>query len=164
MSTEPTQGATALVRVARIGLLALRLGMAAVFISAAIPKIREPDLFAMSIFNYHMLPHWGVNAMAIVLPWLEFFLGVALTLGLWRRASALLVSALMVVFMVAFVTAKARGLNISCGCFELGEQAKPSSLVWVVLRDLGLLVGALLLVRHDRGPSLLGLLRRKPAS
>jgi uncharacterized membrane protein YphA (DoxX/SURF4 family) len=149
---------------AGVALLLLRLGLAALFIAFSIPKIREPDLFALSIFNYHMLPHWGVNAMAIVLPWLELFLGVALAIGLWRRASALVVSGLMVVFIAAFVTAKARGLNISCGCFELGEQAKPSSLVWVVLRDLSFLGAALLLVRYDHGPSLLRLLRRKPAS
>ena len=150
-------------RLARIVLLLLRLGLAAVFIAFSIPKIREPDLFAMSIFNYHMLPHWGVNAMAIVLPWLELFLGVALAIGLWRRASALVVSALMVLFITAFVTAKARGLDISCGCFELGEQAKPSSLVSVVLRDCSFLGAALLLWRYDHGPSLLGLVRRKPA-
>ena len=148
----------------RITLLVLRLGLAGVFIAFSVPKIREPDLFAMSIFNYHMLPHWGVNAMAIVLPWLELFLGFALAIGLWRRASALVVSALMVVFIVAFVTAKARGLDISCGCFELGAQAKPSSLASVVLRDGSFLAAALLLVRYDRGPSLLGLLRRKPSS
>ena len=151
-------------RVVHIALLLLRLGLAAVFIIFAIPKIREPDLFAMAIFNYHMLPHWGVNAMAIVLPWLELFLGLALALGFWRRASALVISALMVVFIGAFVTAKARGLNISCGCFELGEGAKPSSVGWVVLRDLSFLAAALLLVRYDQGPSLLAFLRRKPVS
>jgi uncharacterized membrane protein YphA (DoxX/SURF4 family) len=135
-------------------LLVLRLGLAAVFIAAAIPKIRQPELFAQSIYNYHMLPAWGVNNLAIFLPWLELTLGAGLALGIWRRASATLATGLMFVFMIAFVTAKARGLDVSCGCFEVGTEAAPSNVAWVVLRDLGLLAVALVLVKWDGGPRL----------
>lgn len=145
-------------------LLLLRLGMAGVFIAAAVPKIQAPDLFAISILNYQMLPPWGINAMAIVLPWLELVIGLCLGLGLWRRASALVMAGLMVVFMIAYASARLRGLDIACGCFEVGEESAPASAAWVILRDTALLLVALVLVRWDGGPRPLDLvLRGSPA-
>jgi len=141
-------------------LIALRYSLAAVFIVFAIPKIAAPDLFAGNIHNYQMLPSWAVNAMALVLPWLELFVGLGLALGLWSRASAFVMAGLMVVFMVAYASARARGLDIACGCFEVGQEAEASSPVWVVMRDVGLLVGAVLLVAFDGGPKPVDLLRR----
>jgi uncharacterized membrane protein YphA (DoxX/SURF4 family) len=165
MST--TLAATATVhrrpRLAGWVLLVLRLGMAGVFVGAAVPKIAAPDLFALAIHNYQMLPPWGVNGMAVVLPWLELIVGACLAAGIWRRASALVMTLLMVVFMIALMSAAARGLSISCGCFEVGESAEKSSLVWALLRDAGFLAATLVLVRFDRGPRPLDLLQRRRA-
>jgi len=141
-------------------LLVLRYVVAAVFIVFAIPKIAAPDLFAGNIHNYQMLPAWAVNTMALVLPWLELFVGLGLALGLWSRAAALIVTGLMIVFIIAYAAARARGLDIACGCFEVGQEAAPSSAVWVVLRDAGLLVAGVLLVRFDGGPRPVDLVRR----
>jgi uncharacterized membrane protein YphA (DoxX/SURF4 family) len=140
-------------------LFALRMGLAAVFIGAAIPKLMAPDLFAGAIFNYQMLPAWGVNATALVLPWLELLVGACLALGLWSRASALLVVGMMLVFIVAFSTAKARGLDIACGCFELGKTEKPTSIGWEIVRNFGLCAAALVVARYAAAPGLLGLAR-----
>jgi uncharacterized membrane protein YphA (DoxX/SURF4 family) len=100
--------------------------------------------------------------LAIGLPWLELVIGACLLLGLWTRASALLVSILMVVFIIAFASAKARGLNISCGCFEVGQAHGASSLILVLLRDAAFLGAGLLLVRVPKAPSILNLLRLRP--
>ncbi len=148
-------------------LFVLRMGLAAVFIAAAIPKIKAPDLFAGAIFNYQLLPAWGVNALALVLPWLELLVGLCLVVGIWSRASALLVAAMMLVFAVAFSSAKARGLDISCGCFEIGNAEQPSSILWVLARDLGLCAAALTVARYEGPAGLLGiarLLRRRTTS
>lgn len=134
-------------------LLALRFGMAAVFIVAAIPKIAAPDLFAGNVHNYQMLPAWGVNVVAIVLPWFELLIGVGLALGIWSRACAATMALLILVFTTAYVTARIRGLDIACGCFEVGTEAAPASALWIALRDLGLFLGAGLLAWHDGGPS-----------
>lgn len=142
-------------------LLLLRLGMAAVFIAAAVPKIQAPDLFAISILNYQMLPPWGINTLALSLPWLELVVGVCLGLGLWRRACALVMAVLMVVFMIAYASARLRGLDIACGCFEVGEESAPTSAAWVILRDSALLIAALVLVRWDSGPRPLDRILRK---
>ncbi len=141
-------------------LLLVRLGMAAVFIAAALPKIQSPDLFASDVFNYQMLPNWGVNVVAIGLPWLELVVGVCLGLGIWTRASALWMAGMMVVFMIALASATARGLDISCGCFEVGAEGGHGSLVWAVLRDVAFLVGALALVKFQDAPSPIDLFRR----
>lgn len=132
-------------------LLLVRLAMAAVFLVAAIPKIQAPDLFAASVHPYEMLPAWGVNIVAVVLPWLELFVGVLLLLGVWWRASAWWMVAMMVVFMTAFLIATARGLHIACGCFEVGENAEPTAAWWVVLRDSSFLVGAWIVARFGPG-------------
>ena len=160
MSAVQVSAAPGHMRLVRIGLLLLRLAMAMVFTVAAIPKIREPDLFALAIFNYHVLPAWGVNTLALVLPWVELCIGACLGLGIWRRASALVMAALLVVFMGAYISARARGLDLACGCFEVGKEAKPASPLWVVLRDLAFLAAAVVLVRFDGGPRPVDLLRR----
>ena len=84
-----------------------------------------------------------------------------LWLGLWTRASALIASLLMVVFVIAFASATARGLNISCGCFEVGEGHDASSFLRVLGRDFAFLVAGLLLVRFPNAPAPLHLLRRR---
>lgn len=144
------------------GLLLLRFGLAAVFLAAALPKIAAPDLFAVSISNYKMLPPWGVNSLALVLPWLELITGGLLALGIWRRACALVMAVLMVVFMIAYGSARSRGLDIACGCFEVGENAHATPVWRVVARDLSFLVAALILVRFDRGPRPIDWLLRRP--
>ena len=132
-------------------LTSIRLAMAAVFIVAAVPKIREPDLFAAAIFNYKILPPWGVNTLALVLPWLELFVGVLLALGVWVRASAAWMTALMVVFMIAFASATARGLQIACGCFDVGDAAHHTPVWRVVARDSAMLIASLILLRFGGG-------------
>ncbi len=146
------------------GLLLLRLGLAAVFLAAALPKIAAPDLFAVSVSNYKMLPPWGVNALALVLPWLELIAGACLALGIWRRACALVMAVLMVLFIVAYVSARSRGLDIACGCFEVGATAHASPAWRVVARDIALLAASLVLLRFDRGPRPLDWFRRGPTA
>jgi uncharacterized membrane protein YphA (DoxX/SURF4 family) len=141
-------------------LLALRWGMAAVFIAAAIPKIAAPDLFAGNVHNYQILPAWGVNVLAIVLPWLELLSGVGLALGIWSRACAVTMAALLLVFTSAYVSARVRGLDIACGCFEVGSEAEPASALWIALRDLALLLAAGLLAWFDGGPRPWAVLQR----
>ena len=48
------------------------------FVVAALPKIADPPGFAHMVYNYKMVPGPLVNAMALVLPWAELLMGVAL--------------------------------------------------------------------------------------
>ena len=97
--------------------LIARLVLGYIFIKASVGKIVDPSGFANEIANYQIMFHEGLHIIALILPWLEFLLAVMLILGIRLRASAILSSALMVVFIGAVLSAMARGLDISCGCF-----------------------------------------------
>jgi uncharacterized membrane protein YphA (DoxX/SURF4 family) len=97
--------------------LPLRLYLGGVFLAACWHKILHPDAFALDVATYEILPLQLINLQALVLPWVELFVGFMLILG-WRvRAAALLVNAMMVSFIIALSIALARGLDMGCGCF-----------------------------------------------
>jgi uncharacterized membrane protein YphA (DoxX/SURF4 family) len=96
-----------------------RLILGVVFIYASLEKIQNPAGFAQAIYNYRMVPEALINIMAIVLPWLELICGILIIVGVFVRGSALLIGAMLAVFIVALSSAILRGLDISCGCFTL---------------------------------------------
>lgn len=132
--------------------LAARLYLAWVFLLACWHKILHPEMFALDVATYQILPLWAVNATAIVLPWVELGAGLMLVAGFKARAGAVLVSGMMVVFIVALGIALANGLDMSCGCFaSQGAEEDPISYM-TVLRDLGWLALGLYVVFLDRVP------------
>jgi uncharacterized membrane protein YphA (DoxX/SURF4 family) len=56
---------------------------------------------------------------AVFLPWLEFFLGLSVVLGVLYRTSALMLAGLNVLFIIALGSVIARGIEVDCGCFGL---------------------------------------------
>jgi putative oxidoreductase len=96
--------------------LILRLGLGGFFIFAGVEKIIDPAGFAGDIGNYQILQHNLVNLLAITLPWIEVVAGLLLITGPWKRASALAIAFMLVVFLIAISSAMHRGLNINCGC------------------------------------------------
>jgi putative oxidoreductase len=102
----------------------LRLGLGGIFIAAGVIKILDPAQFASDIANYRLMPHELINLLAITLPWIEVAAGLLLITGPWKRASALAILLMMVVFLAAIGQATVRGLNIKCGCFGTVEGRK----------------------------------------
>ena len=122
--------------------LILRVVLAGVFVYAAWSKLRQPWLlFAMAIDAYGLLPQWAVLTLARVLPWCELAIGVLLLTGWWLRQTAIAASALLVLFFAVMLRSYAKGLQIDCACFGLGE---PISLK-TLLRDGALLVSSVAL-------------------
>lgn len=98
------------------------LGVAGVFLYAGFEKIVEPRQFVIAISNYRIVPERGLNAMALILPWLECLAAAALILPRTRRAGAILISSMLVMFITAVsYSALYKGLNIDCGCFGKGN-------------------------------------------
>jgi uncharacterized membrane protein YphA (DoxX/SURF4 family) len=96
--------------------------VAAIFIYAGTIKALDPVQFASDIDNYKILP-WPISvALAFYLPWLEIFCGFAVVVRLLYRGALSLLTVLILVFTVATVTAKVRGLDITCGCFGHASQ------------------------------------------
>ncbi len=121
------------------GWVFLRVALGAVFIYASYYKIVSPGAFAHEIYNYHILPTWGINPAAIALPWLQLFCGLALILNKGVKGASLWAVVMMGIFQVAMASALARGLNISCGCFKSGG----SKATWLTFaRDFLILLGA----------------------
>jgi len=130
------------IRVARI---IARWFMAGIFIYASIDKIAHPAAFAKDVYNYQILPDALINLTALVLPWLELFLGLCLLAGVWMPGAVLSVNGLLMVFFSALVFNLVRGLDVNCGCFSTGSDAPTMSTTYYLLRDIGFLaVGAFL--------------------
>ena len=127
-------------------LLAILIG--GLFIYAGAVKALEPVRFAGDIENYHILP-WSVGVrLAFYLPWLEILCGLALIVRRLYSGALVLVLALMLVFIGASISAKARGLDISCGCF--GHVSDQLSFAWHLVLDFLLLAGLLCLSFAER--------------
>lgn len=99
-----------------IGVLRFALGL--VFLYASVGKILDPKSFAESLMAYQIFDSPRlIKYVAVTLPWVEWFCGIFLVLGVFVRSVAVLTSLLLVTFVLAMVSALFRGLEINCGCF-----------------------------------------------
>ena len=55
--------------------------------------------------------------MAFIVPWLEAVCAIALVLGFWTRAAALILFLALIGFAAALASVVLRGMDISCQCF-----------------------------------------------
>ena len=118
--------------------------LAGIFIYAGALKAFDPVQFANDIDNYKILP-WPVSvALAFYLPWLEIFCALGLVFRFLYRGALSILTASIVVFTLATIAAKVRGLDITCGCFGHASQnwSFPSHLA----TNLAILTGLLVLL------------------
>ena len=100
-----------------VALRIVDLFVGGVFIYAGAIKAHDPLRFAYDVDNYKILP-WAVSVrLAFYLPWLEIVCGIALIFRFLYRGGLSILIALSLIFIGATVAAKARGLDITCGCF-----------------------------------------------
>ncbi len=127
-----------------------RVAIGGMYVIASVYKIVAPITYAKSIWQYHMVPGSLINLMAIILPWLELLIGLALIFGLAYRGAVWWANLLLVVFMIALADTIARGIDIDCGCFKAGESATGPA--WKALGfDMAALVLALQLLFSRSG-------------
>ena len=94
----------------------MRILLGLIFLYASYDKILDPGKFARSIANYHIVPFGLENSIAIILPWLELFIGVGLIAGIMVDGAAGITGSLLVIFILLILQAILRGFNIECGC------------------------------------------------
>ena len=122
--------------------------VAGIFIYAGAIKALDPVQFASDIDNYKIVP-WPVSVvLAFYLPWLEIFCGFALVVRLLYRGALSISTALILVFTLATVAAKVRGLDITCGCF--GHASQHWSFPAHLATNLGILAALLALWVSNR--------------
>ncbi len=136
----------------------LRIALGAIFLAAALPKLQDPAAFSKAVANYRMLPVPYERALALVLPPLELFIGAFLILGVLDAGASLLAFVLMIVFTAAVGSALARGLDISCGCFESHGGTKVG--MKKIVENLAITLAAWWVVRGDRSWLSLGSWKR----
>ena len=99
---------------------ALRWLLGALMLWAAVSKLAQPTEFLGSIYAYDLpLPRTLQQLVAVVLPWLELLCGLLLIANQWSETALATLIGLLAVFVLATGQAWARGLEISCGCFNL---------------------------------------------
>ena len=116
----------------------------ATFVYAGVLKSIDPIQFGLDIDNYKILPWFASVRLGFYLPWLEILCGLAVIFHFLYRGGLTILTALVVVFIAATLAAKARGLDITCGCF--GHASAHWNFVQHMAIDLGIFfaLGALL--------------------
>jgi uncharacterized membrane protein YphA (DoxX/SURF4 family) len=116
--------------------LAVRLGAAGIWLTAALAKLGSLQQFHAQVQAYKLLPGLLEAPFAYALPFLEVWIGTYLVLGLLVREAASAGCVLMVLFIAAQAQAWARGLSLDCGCF--GALSREQVGLGTVLRGVGL--------------------------
>ena len=141
---------------------AVRFLLAVIMIWAGLSKFGDPVSFYTTLLEYRLpIPGGFLRLVAVILPWLELLCGLMLLANVYRRASLLWAAVLFSVFLVMVGQAFLRGLDISCGCFDLtifgiAESSDTGrfleSTEFALVRNSVLLVGALYLFRQSVRP------------
>jgi putative oxidoreductase len=129
--------------------LILRSILAAIFMYAGISKALTPLHFAADIDNFHLVPWIMTLPLAFYLPWLEIVSGLALLLLRFDRGALLVLCVLTFVFLFALISARIRGIDISCGCF--GHATHDLSFTSHVALNFGIIVAIFLLFSAAAG-------------
>lgn len=117
--------------------LFLHLLFGGVFVYAGALKAWDPAAFVMDVRSFELLRDPLAAWLAMGLPWLEIFAGLAVMTGLLRAGGLLILNVTLVGFLIAILSAWARGLDIQCGCF--GGGVGTTDYVELLVRDVVLL-------------------------
>jgi uncharacterized membrane protein YphA (DoxX/SURF4 family) len=119
----------------------------AVFLWSGLIKVKDPLSFADAVRNFRIVGDPFAVLVAMWIPWVEIFAGVAVMFDRWKLAGATILVGAVFAFTAAVLSAWARGLDISCGCF--GEEVAVNYPV-KVLQNILLIGWGFLLWRSGR--------------
>lgn len=116
----------------------LHLLFGGVFVYAGIMKAWNPMVFLDDVRSFALLPDPYAAMLSMFLPWFEIFAGLAVIVGVLRKAGLVVLNLSLLMFLEAIVIAWMRGTDIRCGCFG-GSSDATSSYIELIIRDLVLL-------------------------
>ena len=118
-----------------------RWTLGGIFIYAGGTKLLEPEIFAVLIEAYGIVPEGLLMPLVIGLPLLEVIAGIGLLLDI--RGSLVLITGLLVLFMAVLGYGIWMGLDVDCGCFgpEDPEAEAFHGLRLTLFRDLAMMAG-----------------------
>lgn len=103
--------------------------------------------FLDDIRSFDLLGDPWAAWLAMGLPWLEIFAGLAVMSGLLRSGGLLILNGSLVIFLAAISISWWRGIDIRCGCF--GHADATSNYRDLILRDVLLLLAGT--ISHGMG-------------
>ena len=126
----------------------LHLVFGGVFVYAGVLKAWNPQTFLDDVRSFDLLGDPWAAWLAMGLPWLEIFAGLAVITGVLRRGGLLVLNGALVGFLGAIALSWYRGIDIRCGCFGSAEAS--SNYLELIVRDVLLLaLGLWLFLRRD---------------
>lgn len=115
----------------------LHLVFGGVFVYAGVLKAWNPQAFLDDVRSFDLLGDPWAAWLAMGLPWLEIFAGLAIMTGLLRCGGLLVLNGALGVFLAVIAFSWYRGIDIRCGCFGSAEAS--SNYVELIVRDVLLL-------------------------
>lgn len=98
-------------------LLAARFGIACIFLTAAVGKLRHLSVFEGVLANYRLLPGWAIAPLHLLLPLVELVVGVGVLIA--PRLAGPSAALLLLLFAAAMAINLRRGRrDIDCGCHQ----------------------------------------------
>ena len=98
--------------------LVCRYFLGIIFIYASFSKIIDPISFSSNIDNYHITPIAINNLVALIIPWIELFIGLGLIFNKYIKGSIVIMIFLLILFIIMISQAYFRGIDLHCGCFK----------------------------------------------
>ncbi|USN98836.1 MAG: DoxX family membrane protein [Phycisphaeraceae bacterium] len=137
-------------------LLPIRVALAALFGTAAVLKLADPQafLFTMKAFGVFDADRhdYLLILLAFAIPWAELLAAAALLLGFWTRSAALLLSLLLLAFSTSLLMVISRHIDTSCSCFGSHDFICKGAVGWChVARNAVLLVASVLVAWRGGG-------------
>lgn len=100
---------------ALMALAAACLGL--VFLGSAVPKLRHPKGFLLTVLAYEALPIAFSRMFAWMLPVAKLLCAILLLCGVATRIAAIIAACLLTSFLYAICLNLARGRSLECHCF-----------------------------------------------
>jgi uncharacterized membrane protein YphA (DoxX/SURF4 family) len=131
-----------------------RWTLGGIFIYAGGTKLLEPEIFAVLIEAFGIVPEGLLMPVAFGLPLLEVIAGAGLLVDV--RGSLALITGLLMLFIVVLAYGIWMGLDVDCGCFgpEDPEAEAFHGLRLSLFRDLVMMAGVIFVYAYRRYRSL----------
>ena len=123
----------------------VRWGLGGIFIYSGATKLLAPQIFAVLIDAYGIVPEDLLMPVAVILPTLEVLAGVGLLFDI--RGSLAVIAGLLMLFFAILGYGIRMGLDVDCGCFgpEEPEAKAFHGLRLALYRDMAMLAAVIFL-------------------
>jgi uncharacterized membrane protein YphA (DoxX/SURF4 family) len=113
-------------------ILALRLGLAGVFLVSSLGKLVDIEHYSVAaVYSFNILPGPLAVAFGWAVPFIELACAIGLLSGVLTRLSALGTALMSASFFVAKFAVLSRGMDIACGCFGAVASTMASSSIYL---------------------------------